>query len=212
MNNHSTEQRRDLPRAIQILCGGAGTWTSFPTFLLWFSKRPRWFQSVDIAGFFLWPWSHISVQQSGTIFSASLFNFASVPVYLLSYRRLSISLRKFWLGRKKKGILPFVEDLQVLEQHGQIGTCDDSARFVQVIGKWPFCKSAMFLLHQISCWYIHKSLFSSRVSYLEICKTCSVFFVGYGNDELLFAISKISPLGKSRSSLHLVKFCCKQYS
>lgn len=102
MNNHSTEQRRDLPRAVQILCGRAGTWTSFPTFLLWFSKRPRWFQSVDIAGFFLWPWSHISVQQSGTIFSASLFNFASVPVYLLSYRRLSISLRKFWLGRKKK--------------------------------------------------------------------------------------------------------------
>lgn len=154
MNDLQAKQRRDLPRAIQILCGGAGTWTSFPTFFLWFSKRPRWLQSVAITRFFLWLCSHIShsVPVKYNIFC----KFTSVPICLLSYGDDGISIRKFWLGNeKKKKILPFVKDLHILELHVQIGTSDDSTCAVKGIDKWPFCKPAVFLLQQVAGTYIN---------------------------------------------------------
>lgn len=82
---------------------GAGTWTSFPTFLLWFSKRPRWFQSLNITGFFVWPWSHISQRSSQVQYFLQVCLTLLVLLFTCFPRSvLSISLRKFWLSIKKK--------------------------------------------------------------------------------------------------------------
>lgn len=143
-----TVHRRDLPKAMQMPCGGAGTWTSFPTFLHWFTKRPRWFQSVTFHGSF-----------SGsdlTFRSAAVQYFLQVCLNLLVFPHASFptcvmvlaSGNVTWAVKKGFCHLPKVFTFWC---------CMFRLALIirmYALYKWPFCRLAV-LLYQVSDTYLN---------------------------------------------------------
>lgn len=141
--------RRDLPKATQMPCGGAGTWTSFPTFLHWFTKRPRWFQSVTFHG--------SSSGSDLTVCSAAVQYFLQVCLNLLVFPHACFptgvmvlaSVNFTWAVKKGFCHLSKVSTFRCRMFRLAL-TIGEYALY-----KWPFCRLAGFLLHQVSDTYLN---------------------------------------------------------